>query len=74
MLQIQFFITLLTSTLAFGATIIDSDLSNDIDPIDEECSSLTPELVKEIQAYQPLVNEITNAIVNGKFSGDTWNA
>lgn len=67
----------------FGATVIDSgqrtkDFSqfyyNDIVPHDDECSSLTPELIKEIKAHQPLVDQITSAVVNGKYSGDTWNA
>ena len=41
---------------------------------DEECSSLTPELIEEIKSHQPIVDQITSAIVNGKYSGDTWNA
>lgn len=39
-----------------------------------ECPNLTPNLIEEIQSYQPTVNEIVSAVVNGKYSGDTWNA
>lgn len=38
------------------------------------CPNLTPELIREIQSYQPTVNKIVSAVVNGKYSGDTWNA
>lgn len=39
-----------------------------------ECPNLNPELIKEIQSYQATVNKIVSAIVNGQYSGDTWNA
>lgn len=39
-----------------------------------ECPNLAPELIKEIQSYQPIVNQIVSAVVNGQYSGDTWNA
>lgn len=48
--------------------------NNDIDDNDEQCSNLSPDLIKEIKAHQPLVDSIVNAIVKGKYSGDTWNA
>lgn len=64
-------------SIVFGASVIDSELnikdvfvedliSNDID---QECSNLTPELIKEIKSHQPIVDQITSAIVNGKYSG-----
>lgn len=64
-------------SIVFGASVIDSELnfkdvfveeliSNDIDG---ECSNLTPELIKEIKSHQPIVDQITSAIVNGKYSG-----
>lgn len=39
-----------------------------------ECPNLTPKLIEEIQSYQPTVNKIVSAVVNGQYSGDTWNA
>ncbi|XP_031626314.1 carboxypeptidase Q-like [Contarinia nasturtii] len=48
--------------------------SNIADNVKDQCASLTQELIDEIKAYQPLVHEIANAIVAGKYSGDTWNA
>lgn len=53
---------------------VDEIASNNIEKDNEQCSSLSPDLVKEIQSYQPLVDQITSAVVNGKYSGDTWNA
>lgn len=38
----------------------------------ENCS-LNPALVAEIQSYQPIVDRIAAAAVNGSFSGSTWN-
>lgn len=77
----KLFISLALLSVVFGATVIDSrehiksvdELnSNRID--DEECSSLTPELIKEIKGHQPIVDQIASAVVNGQYSGDTWNA
>lgn len=78
---------ILTSSVAFGISIIDSGNriqservggesdSNFIDVSHEaECSNLTPELLEEIKSHQTIVNEIVRAIVNGNYSGDTWNA
>lgn len=78
---------LLTSTwMVFGVSVIDSgkrndfskindDLdNNDIDVNQDDCSNLTPELIEEIQSHQSVVDNIVHAIVNGKYSGDTWNA
>lgn len=41
---------------------------------DGDCSSLSPELITEIKSHQPIVDKITAAIVNGKYSKDTWNS
>lgn len=41
---------------------------------DVECSNLAPELIKEIQSHQPIVDKIVSSIVNGPYSGDTWHA
>lgn len=38
----------------------------------DECPNLTPQLIKEIQSYQPIVDEIVAAAVKGKYSGSTW--
>lgn len=38
----------------------------------ENKCELSADLVAEIQAYQPVVNQIVEAAVNGKFSGNTW--
>lgn len=76
----------LTSSVVFGVSIIDSGRrndfvkitdendSNDIDVNQDDCPNLTPELIEEIKSHQSVVNDIVNAIVNGKYSGDTWNA
>lgn len=39
---------------------------------DGNCT-LSPALVAEIQSYQPIVDRIAAAAVNGSFSGNTWN-
>lgn len=71
-------ILLVLTSIVFGASVIDSGLNTKSDvfleelisnDIDEECSNLTPELIKEIKSHQPIVNQITSAIVNGKYSG-----
>lgn len=76
----------LTSSVVFGVSIIDSGRrndfikitdendSNDIDINQDDCPNLTPELIEEIKSHQSVVNDIVHAIVNGKYSGDTWNA
>lgn len=62
----------------FGKFLIDSggryDDLNSNHFNDEECASLTEELIEEIKSHQPIVDKITRAIVNGEYSGDTWNA
>lgn len=78
---------LLTSSMVFGISIIDSGRrtdfnqitnnelkTNDIGVIQDDCTNLTPELIAEIQSHQPIVDDIVRAIVNGTYSGDTWNA
>lgn len=67
-------------SVAFAFSVIDNGTR--FNPIndetaekdDGECSNLSPELIREIRSHQPLVDQITSAIVNGKYSGDTWNA
>lgn len=85
----RFFICLTLSSTVFGISVIDSGrrfdefsgenifseiTENDIERNDGECSGLSPELIKEIQSHQPVVDQIVSAVVNGKYSGDTWNA
>lgn len=38
----------------------------------ENCS-INPDLYAEIHSYQPIVDMIAAAAVNGSFSGSTWN-
>lgn len=82
--------TLVITSIVYGKSVIDNgtrfiELSNQfidgdtetnsIESIpDEDCPILTPELISEIQSHQPLVDKLTKAVVNGEFSGDTWNA
>lgn len=79
---------LLTSSVAFGLTVIDSGRRNNLEFLvndendnshidvnhNDECPNLTPELIEEIKSHQTVVNDIVHAIVNGTYSGDTWNA
>lgn len=78
---------ILSSSRVFGVSVIDSGRRNNFSEInnetdnneidgnqDDDCSNLTPELIKEIKSHQSVVDDIVNAIVNGKYSGDTWNA
>lgn len=82
-------ISLVLSSTVFGISIIDNanrfDVfmeddsvsglgENDIGENDGECSNLSQNLIDEIQSHQPIVNQIVDAVVNGKYSGDTWNA
>lgn len=72
--------------MVFGVSIIDSGRRNNSEKINDEnddneigvtqddCPNLTPELIEEIKSHQSVVNDIVHAIVNGKYSGDTWNA
>lgn len=85
-LKISFF--LLFVNLIFGHTIVENDgrwkeilnrltQTNEIEReanIDDDCPNLTSDLIKEIASYEPIVNKIVAAAVNGKYSGDTWNA
>lgn len=36
--------------------------------------ALPTKLLNEIQSYQPIVNKIAQEILNGNYSGDTWNS
>lgn len=87
MLKYFVVLLLLTSYVALGVSIIDSgrriisekiSTENDNNYIGvshaDGCPNLTPELVEEIQSHQSVVNDIVRAIVNGTYSGDTWNA
>lgn len=86
----QFVTTILVITsIVYGKSVIDNgtrfiELSkqfidgdtetNSIEENNEDCPILTPELISEIRSHQPLVDKLTKAVVNGEFSGDTWNA
>ena len=87
--MLKYFVVLLilNSWAVFGVSIIDSGIrskfektieeeihNNDIGIKQDECPNLTPELIKEIKSHQSVVNDIVRAVVNGKYSGDTWNA
>lgn len=87
MLKYFVVLILLTSYVAFGVSVIDSGRrinsekindANDNNYIDAsheaECPNLTPKLIEEIKSHQTVVNDIVRAIVNGTYSGDTWNA
>lgn len=76
---------ILIPSIVVGVSIIDSGRRNDFNHNDtdsneidgnqdDDCSNLTPELIKEIKSHQSIVDDIVRAIVNGKYSGDTWNA
>lgn len=78
-------ISLILTSIVCGVSIIDSRGSMKDETFDEiygnsikkesaECPNLTAELIKEIQSHQPIVDQIVSAVVNGKYSGDTWNA
>lgn len=87
--MLKYFIVLLfSSSIVFGVSVIDSGRRNGLvkihegeknsDDIDlvrqDECPNLTPELIEEIKSHQSVVDDIVRAIVNGEYSGDTWNA
>lgn len=63
---------LLLQTTIFASTIINNnDWQNGVN---DDCPILGNGLREEIQSYQPIVDQIAAAIINGKYSGDTWNA
>lgn len=87
--MLKYFVVLLslTSYVASSVSIVDNGRrfssekiteANDNNFIDvshaDECPNLTPKLVEEIKSHQTVVNDIVRAIVNGTYSGDTWNA
>lgn len=66
------FFVLIVIDNTLGATIINSFINED-NRIDNDCGlTLTPELIAEIENYQPIVNKIVATAVNGPFSGSTW--
>lgn len=77
-------IVLLLRATTHASTIINSYLdTNSLDDeylhnierkINEDCPLLSNELRNEIRSYQPIVDQIASAIINGPYSGDTWNA
>ncbi|XP_031638538.1 carboxypeptidase Q-like [Contarinia nasturtii] len=82
-----FFVILSFIPLVFGFAITRNETFNvdgfrtevisasDTKKVESECAtSLTPELIEEIKENQHIVDKITNAIVRGQYSGDTWNA
>lgn len=59
---------LLCSHTVFGAAVPTAG------EIADECSSLvSTKLRDEIASYQPIVDKIIAAVVNGPYSGSTWN-
>lgn len=50
---------------------LDNGSEGNDDLADTQCS-ISPELIKEIKSYQPIVNKIVGAVVNGENSGSTW--
>lgn len=78
---------LLLRASIYAATIINNDWQQHLlDSVDEyrirdvenennnECPILANGLREEIRSYQPIVDKIVAAIINGTYSGDTWNA
>lgn len=64
-------ILLLTSVVVNGA-VIDNRIEKYVD-VDGNCAMPT-KLLTEIQSYQPIVNRIAQEILNGTYTGDTWNS
>lgn len=68
----------------FGTMIIDSgrrqstnmnklvDNSDKANNLGETKCSLSQELMEEIQSYQPIVDKIVTSVVDGQYSGSTW--
>lgn len=66
---------LLLQTTIFASTTINSDWRDRFqNVVNDNCPILSNGLREEIQSYQPIVDKIAAAIINGKYSGDTWNA
>lgn len=66
---------LLLQTTIFASTTINSDWRDGFqNEVNDNCPILSNGLREEIQSYQPIVDKIAAAIINGKYSGDTWNA
>lgn len=63
-------ICLLTSAVNGG--VIDNRIEKFVDA-NGNCA-LSPKLLNEIQSYQPVVNKITKEILNGNYTGNTWNS
>lgn len=64
-------ILILTSSVVNGG-VIDNRIEKFIDG-NGNCA-LSPKLVNEIQSYQPIVNRIAEEILNGNYTGNTWNS
>lgn len=57
----------------YGASRPANVFEAEVDAVQDECSSLlSSNLIDEIRSYQPVVNHIAAAALNGKFSGSTW--
>ncbi|KAG4067446.1 hypothetical protein HA402_009683 [Bradysia odoriphaga] len=55
-----------------NAGVIDNRVDKYVD-VHGNCA-VPPKLLDEIQSYQPIVNRIAKEILNGTFTGDTWNS
>lgn len=64
-------ILILTSSVV-NAGVIDNRIEKFIDS-NGNCA-VSPKLVNEIQSYQPIVNQIAEEILNGNYTGNTWNS
>lgn len=64
-------IGLLLSLIAVHADITNNNIDQYVDQ-NGKCA-LPDHLVAEIQSYQPIVNRITKEILNGPYTGGTWN-
>lgn len=67
---------LLVLGFLLGLIAVHADISNNnIDQyVDKNGNCALPDhLIAEIQSYQPIVDRITKEILNGKYTGGTWN-
>lgn len=63
---------ILSIASAVNGGVIDNRVEKFVDQ-NGQCA-LPPKLLDEIQSYQPIVNKIANEILNGNYTGDTWNS
>lgn len=61
----------LSANVALGG-VIDNRIEKYVDS-NGNCA-LPPKLLDEIKSYQPIVNKIAKEILNGNYTGDTWNS